>query len=126
MCAKRVSTNRLHHPLGAAAVVVVALFTSGCMTLEQMAPPVTTELTAYAQDNGQTLAEGRRIYLTTCAKCHAVEPIGRYSLARWRRIMPDMLDEAKLTGAEADAVTTYVMTARRALDNPAFNAKPGA
>jgi mono/diheme cytochrome c family protein len=57
---------------------------------------------------GSQLAQGRHVYVTTCAKCHAPEPVAKYSRAQWQSILPDMITEAKLQPTDAAAVTSYV------------------
>lgn len=56
---------------------------------------------------------GRRIYRTKCAKCHAPEPVKRYSRAEWNEIMPEMIEETNLNSAEVSAVWTYVLAELR-------------
>ena len=95
---------------------------SGCMTLEQMAPPVGAEFLMVAAQRGMeqtTLEAGREIYLTDCARCHSVEPIGRYSAQYWREILPRMAEEAELDDAEAAAVDAYVTWAHALLEKRA-------
>lgn len=90
-----------------------ALF-SGCMTLEQMAPPVGDKFQIVAARHGvdvATLELGRKVYLSDCVKCHSVEPIGRYSLEKWHRMLPKMLDESLLYGEDARALEAYVTLA---------------
>lgn len=53
---------------------------------------------------------GGTIYRTKCAKCHAPEPVRRYTAAHWNEILPKMTDKAKLTASEAAAVREYVQT----------------
>ncbi len=58
----------------------------------------------------QPLIHGRLIYVTKCAKCHAPEPVTKYSYAQWQVIMPDMIEETKLNATDAAAVTSYVQS----------------
>ncbi len=92
---------------------------SGCQTLEQMAPPVGPDFLVVAAQRGMeptTLEAGRQLYITDCARCHSVEPISRYSAARWRQILPRMARETKLDDSEKAAVEAYVMTATAFLE----------
>ena len=114
------------HPVVFAMAVVTGLATlpwfSGCMTLEQMAPPVGADFLMVAAQRGmeQTMLEaGREVYLTDCARCHSVEPIGRYSAEYWREILPRMAEEAELDDAEAAAVDAYVTLAHALLEKRA-------
>ncbi|MEZ5302389.1 MAG: hypothetical protein R3F11_17410 [Verrucomicrobiales bacterium] len=84
--------------------LAAALAVSGCVTVDQLAPPTS----ALPGAGGGNLALGRQIYVTKCAKCHAVEPVKKYSRAEWAEIMPEMAEETKLNAAETAAVTAYV------------------
>lgn len=55
-----------------------------------------------------TLVQGRTIYVTRCAKCHAVEPVKKYSREQWKTIIPDMAEETKLSPSETAAVAAYI------------------
>lgn len=55
-----------------------------------------------------TLVKGRTIYVTRCAKCHAVEPVKKYSREQWNTIIPDMAEETKLSPSETAAVAAYI------------------
>jgi cytochrome c5 len=54
------------------------------------------------------LCQGRRIYLTKCTRCHAPEPVLKYTRSEWDRIMPDMIGDTRLSAVDAEAVTRYV------------------
>lgn len=97
----------------------LSLLFAGCMTLEQMAPPVGPRLHTIAASHSMdaTLLEfGRHVYLTDCAKCHGVEPIGRYSYEQWREILPRMARETRLDDQRESALEAYVLTAHKALE----------
>ena len=115
--------NRVVLTLAVAALGMFALF-SGCMTLEQMAPPVEGKFRMIAARDGvdvATLELGRQIYLSDCVKCHSVEPISRYSAKRWRSILPEMALETKLDERQTEAVEAYVMLAHALLEENAKN-----
>ena len=70
------------------------LGTAACVSLEQSAPPVAA---VNAAAPGANLALGREIYITSCAKCHAVEPVRKYSREDWKNhIIPEMAALTKL------------------------------
>ena len=107
------------HALRRLSVVAALALHAGCMTLEQMAPPVGVELQRVAarhQVDVPALELGRRVYLFDCARCHSVEPIGRYSKSRWREILPRMGRESKLDAEEQAALNAYVMSAHTYLE----------
>lgn len=92
--------------LGRLACVAFAVAGTSCVSLDQIAP----RAVALSSQPSSQLTLGREIYVTRCAKCHAPEPVRKYSTDRWDEILPEMAEETKLTSAEADAVREYVMT----------------
>ena len=78
---------------------------AACVSLEQSAPPV--EMLA-GGGNHAALNTGRDIYITRCAKCHTVEPVTKYSLTEWNKILPDMAERSHLSAADTQSVTAYV------------------
>ena len=97
----------------------VLLLCAGCMSLEQMAPPVGGEFRMVAARHSvdvATLELGRQIYLSDCVSCHSVEPIGRYSAEHWRNILPKMAGKTLLTRKSTEAVESYVTLALVLLD----------
>lgn len=82
--------------------LTLVLAAAGCasMNLDLVAPPPSTA--------SPELARGRLIYVTKCAKCHAPEPVKRYSREKWHEIMPEMVEETHLSPADTAAVTAYV------------------
>ncbi len=96
-------------------VLCAALLLASCMSLEEMAPPVgpvLTKMAAYRGAERSVLEKGRELYLTDCARCHSVEPIARYTLEEWRKILPRMADESNLDALQGRAVEAYVLGAR--------------
>jgi len=57
------------------------------------------------------LGRGRRVYVTQCSRCHALEPPGRRSAEVWIPIIADMGARAGLSVEEHDLVLRYVVTA---------------
>jgi len=91
------------HLLACAAAFLMA----GCVSLEQMAPPV-EQLSASAATVGN-LRLGREIYVTRCTKCHSAEPVRRYSSDDWQNdIIPEMAAKTKLNSAETAALRGYI------------------
>jgi mono/diheme cytochrome c family protein len=59
--------------------------------------------------HAQMVAQGNTVYTTRCGRCHALKPVENYTADRWTGILKSMIPKAKLTDAEADQVTAYVM-----------------
>ena len=102
--------NPLTVGLGLAATVAVI---AGCVsTLEGVAPPVNAAMIEVARNEGsdaEALDRGRLIYITRCAQCHSVLPVGQYSRQEWDRILPDMAQRTRLDGNQAAELRAYVM-----------------
>ena len=92
----------------------------GCQSIEQIAPPVAL-VTARPSDH---LELGRELYLTKCTKCHAPEPILKYSVSEWETIAADMAEETKLTANETAAVRDYVMAVLASAGRPLPSQEP--
>lgn len=110
--------NRVVFTLAVATGLGMLSLFSGCMSLEEMAPPVEARFQMVASRQNvdtATLELGREIYLSDCVKCHGVEPIGRYSAEHWREIMPRMTKESKLNAQRSEAVRAYVTLAHMLL-----------
>jgi mono/diheme cytochrome c family protein len=93
----------------------IAGLIAGCVSIEQLAPPVDVTWAGQSQDMA-SLQRGRQIYITQCARCHVVEPVRYYSKEKWAVILPKMVLEAKLTGPEGADVREYI---HAVLDRPA-------
>ncbi len=106
-------TRRKRWPL-LAGTLGVTLTLTGCLTLEEMAPPVGPAF-SIAETNGATLETGRDLYVIDCTRCHSVEPISRYSVAHWRDIIKRMAPESKLDETQTAALRAYVLAAHKVL-----------
>ncbi len=92
-----------------AALVLIV----GCRTtsVDQLAPPV--DQITVDPGNVSEYQHGREIYVSRCAKCHAVKPVRAFAAQDWAtRIMPKMAAKAKLTPEEREMVLAYVLAAR--------------
>ena len=98
-------------------VELVACLSSGCLTIEEMAPVVDREMRfVEGGDQGRALLEkGRAIYLSDCTRCHSVERVNRYSLDRWTTILERMGKKSKLDESDQQALEAYIRTAHYVL-----------
>jgi mono/diheme cytochrome c family protein len=90
--------NRWPFCLAASALLIGASCES--LSNDYLAPCVPVE--------DAQLYQGRRLYLTKCVRCHAPEPVLKYSRAQWDEILPEMIADTRLSAADAEAVTRYV------------------
>ena len=53
-------------------------------------------------------AAGKTLYESKCIKCHGLKPVNDFSKEQWDKILPAMMDKAKLTSEEKVQVNDYV------------------
>jgi cytochrome c5 len=58
---------------------------------------------------------GAQVWGRTCNRCHRAQPLNKYQADEWRAIMRHMALNARLTPAEEDAVTEFLMSAARSV-----------
>ncbi len=91
--------------------LLVSLTLHGCLSTEQIAPPIGLSMQTLAETEGYSITQlrrGRNLYITDCATCHSPEPVARYSQRQWDEIMPRMARETKMSLDDEQAVTAYV------------------
>ena len=101
-----------------ASGVSITLTLAGCLTIEEMAPPVGPAFLRTGTKNGVTLSileRGREVYLADCTRCHSVEPISRYSKTHWHTIIERMGPLSKLDESGTAALQAYVLAAHTVL-----------
>jgi hypothetical protein len=106
----------LSHPLRTLAALA-AVVLSGCVSIEKLAPPVTPAMAGSGGASVHELEAGRRIYVGRCASCHSIDPVAKYTAARWRGIVLDMADEAELSAGEEASLLDYLLAARTVVSN---------
>lgn len=90
----------------------IALVLGGCAAMN-VAPPVTPALmVASGGVSAATLKTGREVFGGRCTACHSAEPVGKHSVAEWRRIIAVMAPRAKLDAAQRSALLAYIEAAR--------------
>lgn len=77
-------------------------------------PPGNAELAAiqvnYKDVTMEKLKEGHELYTNgACIGCHNAKNIYRYPVGQWIGIIDDMAQKARITDAQKDAVTKYVL-----------------
>jgi len=58
-------------------------------------------------DSSEPLS-GAELINNNCARCHNSRPIQEFSMSEWKVIMPHMREKAHLTGAEVQAILTFM------------------
>src|SRR4030095_2676511 len=100
------------HPFKFGAVFAFGVVLGGCVSMEQIAPTVSARMAAAGGRTTAAVDSGRRLYTGRCATCHSIDPVTKHSPDRWRAILDDMANEAKLSASEKSAVLTYILAAR--------------
>lgn len=57
-------------------------------------------------------AEGKKVYVRSCAKCHEFYPPSDYSQAEWDKWMAKMRRKSKLKSADFDRVLVFTQMLR--------------
>ncbi len=102
-----------------AVVIACWLVVLSCATIKDLAPPLDAPTLQLAASQGlapERPSRGRELYITTCARCHRPEPVVRYGVEQWQKILPRMFARSKLGADEAEAVEAYVMLTLQAAD----------
>jgi cytochrome c5 len=104
-----------------AIIALTALIISACGSSKKSssspAPsiiPGEAQLTAikakYPDATAAQLTEGHSIYTGACTNCHGQKNIFKRSEASWLHEIDDMSPKAKLTAAQKDALTKYILS----------------
>ncbi len=64
----------------------------------------------YPDATAEQLKEGYSIYTGACTNCHGQKNIFKRSEASWLHEIDDMSPKAKLTAAQKDALTKYILS----------------
>ena len=101
----------------ASVTTFLCILVIGCMSLEEMAPPVDEVFIALAgQRDIAALERGREVYFNRCIGCHSIEPIGDYTVDEWRIIMAEMAPEAKLNETQTADLMSYLSASTLVID----------
>lgn len=55
------------------------------------------------------VAEGNKLYLENCGKCHKFKTISDYNSEQWEKIVPKMATKSKLDAMQENKVLQYVL-----------------
>lgn len=96
----------------------LVLFIAGCASFQAGAPAITPAMVKVAQTSGDSLEKlerGRRLLAMRCTTCHALEPVGNYTVQEWSDIVEDMADRSGLKNDEQQEIRAYLAAARKTL-----------
>lgn len=78
--------------------------------------PTNDQLTAvkdkYPGVTLEELNEGHKIYTGVCTNCHGAKPIYPIAEEKWPKIINSMSKKAKISDAEKEKLTRYVMSVK--------------
>lgn len=55
------------------------------------------------------ISEGSALYAANCGKCHDLPKEEKYSAEKWKMIVPDMCEKAKLDATAENKIMQYVL-----------------
>lgn len=92
-----------------AAWTLPLLFLLGCMVI----PEPTPQMAGGDEAVLRRLREGRSLYVNKCSGCHSLMAPNRYSDARWREEVDEMVElgKVKLRDADRERLLLYLTTA---------------
>jgi cytochrome c553 len=61
----------------------------------------------------QAQRSGVQAWVQTCGNCHAIQPANRYDAVNWQRIVSHMRVAARISDAEAQAITQFLQSGAR-------------
>ena len=90
----------------------------GTSTTEDKYTPGDAQLKAiqgvHPEVTAQTLKEGYDVYMGPCTNCHGKKNMYKQTMEDWEKDINRMAPRAKITDAQKDALTKYVMSMRMA------------
>jgi hypothetical protein len=101
-----------------ALIAFCGLALAGCGTGVQNSAPAVQSLTAAARRGATmgTLTRGREIFTMRCAECHVLQPISKYSVEQWQKIVGVMAPRANLRDSDRVALRDYLTAARESIE----------
>ncbi|MBA3830596.1 MAG: hypothetical protein H0X34_01620 [Chthoniobacterales bacterium] len=102
--------------LGFAAVCAGIFFS--CQSSPRSAFPTAQTIARSSAARGTDLAmlaQGRKIFTTSCTECHVARPIAGYSVTQWRHNVSVMAPRARLKPGDRAALEAYLVAARESL-----------
>lgn len=55
------------------------------------------------------IAEGSKLYVENCGKCHKLKTVTDFSSEQWKKIVPNMAAKAKLDATAENQIMLYVL-----------------
>ena len=79
--------------------IITGIVLAGCATVSKLRP-VESDLTIMQQKvpgiSLEKIQQGFRLYKFTCAGCHYLPKPNSYTINEWQKVLPEMLQRAKL------------------------------
>lgn len=96
-------------------VWLAACFLGLIVSCVPSAPGIPEPDAAMAEKSGisiETLAGGRRVYVSQCGRCHELVAPDAVKTSDWKLVVPGMCWNAGLSAADEKAVLNYVLAAK--------------
>lgn len=88
------------------------MFTLATGTLLFACTPKTAEVVEVKEESGfptPEIAEGNKLYLDNCGKCHKLKTVTDYTEEQWNTILPKMAKMSKLDMVQEGKIREYIL-----------------
>lgn len=89
--------------------ITIAVLALAVLACHRKTVPGSTAAAPKTDAHAEMVAQGKLVYTNSCGRCHGLKPVENYTSERWTNILKSMIPKAKLTDAQAEQVTAYVM-----------------
>ena len=100
-------------------IIAVGGLIASCAAITPVPTAIDAERSGVPLD---TLAQGRTLFVSHCGNCHRTPDPGSRNAAEWAKVLPEMMDDAKLSPEQGAQVLAFL----QALAQPASGALPDA
>ena len=96
-----------------ALVLLPCLLLAACATKTTTAPIPDAAMATRSGVKYQTLQRGHAVYLAHCGRCHAPILPADVNKADWHVVVPGMSWNAGISADDEDALTAYILAAKK-------------
>ena len=91
-------------------IAAVGVLIGGCATIIAVPTSLDSERSGVPLE---TLVEGRQLFVGRCGSCHRTPDPGSLNADEWGKVLPEMMEDAKLSPPEAAQVLAFLQALAR-------------